>query len=78
MSKVIKERMDRSMVQDGESFWVLQEPGTDNTIMSFKDGEAVGPITFRTEDDAITFANKYNVSNKMVPTYHTMRLKKDN
>jgi hypothetical protein len=78
MRKIIKEPMDRSEARDGESFWVLQEPGTEITIMSYEDGIPQGPITFKSEEDAIKFCNLYDVPHRMVPVHHTFKLRKGN
>ena len=51
-----------SQIIPGETFWVLQVPGTDRTVMMLaKDREPTGPITFATENDANVFAAWYNV-----------------
>jgi len=71
---LIREQLDEpSEILEGEEFWVLQETGTDETIMAFHNGVKTGPITFATEEQAIEFAVKYNVPNKMVPTFFKMK-----
>jgi hypothetical protein len=61
MSKIIKEKMDRESIQEGESFWVLRRPGTNDTIMTIENGRPVGPITFKSREDAVTFSFRYKV-----------------
>jgi len=70
---ISKDELTWSQMEDGESFWVLQKPGTDQTVMNFVDGKPDGPITFDSEEKAIEFANHYDVSHEMVPTFHTVK-----
>jgi len=72
----INEPMDRTPIVEGESFWVLQIPGTQQTVMSIVNGKAEGPIVFSSEDDAIKFANQYKVSDQFVPVHHTAKFRK--
>jgi hypothetical protein len=73
MKDFVEEEMAFSSLEDGEAFWVLREPGTDNTVMARQDGDHDGPVTFPTEELAIQFANLYDIPHKMVPTYVTVK-----
>ena len=64
----IQGTVDREEMLPGEKFWVLQRPGTKFVIEAMEeDGTPIGPISFKSEDDAWLFARLHGVPDDFCP-----------